>query len=135
MVRVMFIFRLDQRTGVPAYRQLVDQVRSAVSLGYLRDGDQLPTVRDVSASLAINPNTVNKAYRELELAGIATPKQGIGTFISGVGASHDPKDYLRLRASLVRWLVAARAAGLSDDQVNALFSSVKTTFLDEQGVG
>ncbi len=130
----MFIFRLDPRTGVPAYRQLVDQVRSAVSLGYLRDGDQLPPVRDVSASLAINPNTVNKAYRELERAGLATPKQGLGTFISGAGVGHDPKEYLRLRASLLRWLIAARTAGLSDDQVNALFASTKTGFLEERGV-
>ena len=77
----MIHFRLDPRSGVPAYRQLVDQVRQAVRLGLLRPGDQLPPVREVVTQIAINPNTVHRAYRDLEAEGLVEGQQGRGTFV------------------------------------------------------
>ena len=77
-----FQFALDLRSGVPVYRQLIDQVRSGVASGSLTSGDQLPTVRQLAVDLAINPNTVMRAYRELELGGLLETHQGTGTFIS-----------------------------------------------------
>ena len=77
-----FQFALDLHTGVPVYRQLIDQVRSGVASGSLSGGDQLPTVRQLAVDLAINPNTVMRAYRELELGGLLETHQGTGTFIS-----------------------------------------------------
>src|SRR5271168_1594855 len=75
-------FRLDPRSGVPAYRQLFDQVANAVRLGRLRPGDQLPAVREVVTQITINPNTVHRAYRELEYLGLTIPQRGLGTFIT-----------------------------------------------------
>jgi GntR family transcriptional regulator len=121
----MIEFHLDGRSGVSPYQQLVQQVRNALRLDLLREGDQLPTVKDVVASLAINPNTVLKAYRELEHEGLVAARPGVGTFVtrSLVGASlaaHAP-----LRRDLERWLAKARVAGLDDESIEALFS---TTF-------
>src|SRR3979411_2225961 len=79
--RLRFEFRLDLRSGVPVYRQLIDQVRSGMALGSLTAGDQLPTVRQMAVDLAINPNTVMRAYRELELGGLLETQQGTGTFM------------------------------------------------------
>ncbi len=79
---VSFQFALDLHTGVPVYRQLIDQVRSGIASGSLTAGDQLPTVRQLAVDLAINPNTVMRAYRELELGGLLETHQGTGTFIS-----------------------------------------------------
>ncbi|QOY85456.1 GntR family transcriptional regulator [Paludibaculum fermentans] len=77
-----FRFRLDNATGVPVYRQLIDQVQLAIASGAMRGGDQLPTVRQVAVDLAINPNTVMRAYRELEIRGTLATQQGLGTFVS-----------------------------------------------------
>jgi len=77
-----FTFRLDGGCGVPVYRQIMDQITLAIASGQLQGGTQLPTVRQVSVDLAINPNTVSKAYRELEIRGVLTTQQGIGTFIT-----------------------------------------------------
>lgn len=77
-----FAFALDLHTGVPVYRQLIDQVRAGIASGSLTAGDQLPTVRQLAVDLAINPNTVMRAYRELELGGLLETHQGTGTFIS-----------------------------------------------------
>ena len=117
----MIEFHLDARSGVAPYRQLIHQVRQALRLGLLREGDQLPKVKDVVARLAINPNTVLKAYRELEYEGLAAARPGIGTFVTGtlVGSSlaaHGP-----LRRDLTRWLAKARRAGLDDESIEALF--------------
>ena len=114
-------FHLDSRSGVAPYMQVIHQVRQALRLGLLREGDQLPTVKDVVARLAINPNTVLKAYRELEYEGLASARPGIGTFVTGTlsGASlaaHGP-----LRRDLRRWLAKARGAGLDDESIEALF--------------
>lgn len=87
--REPFRFRLDQTTGVPVYRQLIDQVLMAISAGVLRGGEQLPTVRQVAVDLAINPNTVMRAYRELEIRGTLTTQQGLGTFVTLSGVPED----------------------------------------------
>src|SRR6059058_5351328 len=75
-------FRLDEESGVPVYRQIIDQVMGGMATGALRPGDQLPTVRQVAVDLAINPNTVQRAYREMEIRGVLETQQGTGTFIS-----------------------------------------------------
>jgi GntR family transcriptional regulator len=75
-------FRLDPSSGIPAYRQVMDQIHGAIATGALAPGDQLPTVRQLAVDLAINPNTVVRAYRELEIRGVLSTQQGIGTFIS-----------------------------------------------------
>ena len=119
----MIEFHLDGRSGVAPYRQLIHQVRHALRLGLLHEGDQLPKVKDVVAGLAINPNTVLKAYRELEYEGLVAARPGIGTFVTseldGVPlAAHAP-----LRRDLQRWLTRARQAGLDDESIEALFAS------------
>lgn len=117
----MIEFHLDGRSGVSPYLQLVQQVRRALRLGLLSEGDQLPTVKDVVGELAINPNTVLKAYRELEHEGLVSAKPGVGTFVTrtltdNTLASHGP-----LRLDLQRWLAKARRAGLDDESIEALF--------------
>jgi GntR family transcriptional regulator len=117
----MIEFHLDGRSGVSPYLQLVQQVRRALRLGLLTEGDQLPTVKDVVGELAINPNTVLKAYRELEHEGLVSAKPGVGTFVTrtltdNTLASHGP-----LRLDLQRWLAKARRAGLDDESIEALF--------------
>ena len=118
----MIQFHLDTRSGVPAYLQLVQQVRQAVRLGILRPGDQLPTVKEVVTSLTINPNTVLHAYRQLDLEGLVEGRRGVGTFIAANPAP-PPIDNLKgLRSSLDRWVDRARAAGLDDESIGALFA-------------
>jgi GntR family transcriptional regulator len=118
----MIDFHLDTRSGVPTYLQLVQQVRQAVRLGILLPGDQLPTVKEVVGSLAINPNTVLKAYRELDHEGVVEGRRGIGTFVSASPASPPPDGVKELRSSLRRWVDRARAAGLDDDGMAAIFA-------------
>jgi GntR family transcriptional regulator len=115
-------FRLDTRSGVPTYLQLVQQVRQAVRLGILRPGDQLPTVKEVVGDLAINPNTVLKAYRELDREGLVEGRRGLGTFVSEGFPTPPPDGVKELRTSLGRWVARARAAGLDDDAIHSLFS-------------
>jgi len=115
-------FHLDSRSGVPAYLQLVQQVRQAVRLGILRPGDQLPTVKEVVAMLTINPNTVLHAYRQLDLEGLVEGRRGVGTFVAA-GSAPPPVDDLKgLRAALERWVGRARAAGLDDESIRALLA-------------
>ncbi len=121
----MFRFRLDSSTGVPPYLQLVHQVRQSLLLGYLQDGDQLPTVKDVVGDLAINPNTVVKAYRQLEHEGLAGGRPGQGTFITGSLSPARPARTQVLRASLEEWFRAAEEAGLGDEAVTALIAVVR----------
>jgi GntR family transcriptional regulator len=115
-------FHLDSRSGVSPYLQIVQQVRHALRLGLLREGEQLPTVKDVVARLAINPNTVLKAYRELEHAGLVAARPGVGTFVTDSSlvdpalAAHGP-----LRRELRGWIVKARHAGLDEESIEALF--------------
>jgi GntR family transcriptional regulator len=117
----MITFHLDSRSGVAPYMQLVQQVRHALRLGLLREGDQLPTVKDVVATLAINPNTVLKAYRELEYQGLVAARPGIGTFVTQTLSDESLEAHAQLRRELSRWLARARRAGLDDESIEALF--------------
>ena len=117
----MIEFYLDTRSGVSPYLQLVQQVRRAQKLGLLREGDQLPTVKEVVSKIAINPNTVQKAYRELEHEGLATARPGVGTFITKSLSETMLNAHGPLRHSLQGWLTDARAAGLDDESIEALF--------------
>ena len=121
-------FRLDAGSGVPTYLQLVQQVEHALRLGYLKPGDQLPKVRDVVASLAINPNTVLKAYRELETKGLAAGRPGQGTFVEATLSQVALPELATLRRSLLGWLASADGAGLDEDGIVALFSSALRDF-------
>jgi GntR family transcriptional regulator len=116
-------FRLDPTSGVPTYMQLVRQVEHALTLGYLIAGDQLPKVKDVVESLAINPNTVLKAYRELEHKGLTVGRPGQGTYIEATLDVVPLRDQAALLRRLARWLEAASAAGLDEDGMTALFTS------------
>jgi GntR family transcriptional regulator len=116
-------FRLDPGSGVPTYLQIVQQVEHALRLGYLVPGDRLPKVREVVASLAINPNTVLKAYRELEHKGLAAGRPGQGTFIEGTLDVVPLRDQQALKRGLSRWLTQAVEAGLDEEGIAALFAS------------
>jgi GntR family transcriptional regulator len=127
-------FRLDLASGVPTYLQLVHQVEHALRLGYLVLGDQLPKVRDVVAELAINPNTVLKAYKELETKGLAVGRPGQGTFIIEASLNQVALPELtELRRSLVSWVAAADAVGLDDDGIAALVANVLRDFRERRG--
>lgn len=113
-----FSLRLDPRTGVPAYRQVIDQILGAVASGALQPGDQLPTVRQLAVDLAINPNTVVRAYRELEIRGALSTQQGIGTFVSQRPIPTDEAERQARLSRLVADLLArAGAEGFSADEV------------------
>jgi GntR family transcriptional regulator len=118
---MMIEFHLDTRSGVSPYLQLVQQVRHAMRLGLLHEGDQLPTVKTVVAQLAINPNTVLKAYRELEHAGLASARPGVGTFVTATLSDASLAAHAPLRRELHRWMAKARLAGLDDESIEALF--------------
>jgi GntR family transcriptional regulator len=114
-------FHLDGRSGLSPYQQLVQQVRHALRLGLLTEGDQLPKVKDVVASLAINPNTVLKAYRELEHDGLVAARPGVGTFVTRTLGGATLAVLGPLRQDLRRWLTKARKAGLDEESIEALF--------------
>ncbi|MBL8293134.1 MAG: GntR family transcriptional regulator [Bryobacterales bacterium] len=105
-----FGFRLDLRSGVPVYRQLIDQVLGAIAAGILGPGDRLPTVRQVAVDLAINPNTVVRAYKELEIRGVLTTQQGTGTFISTSQPKPDEMERQRRLNQMVSEIVARAGA-------------------------
>jgi GntR family transcriptional regulator len=119
----MIEFHLDQRSGVATYLQIVQQAKEALRLGVLDVGDQLPTVREVVAALAINPNTVAKAYRELEREGLVVAQQGRGTFVASTLASPSLEYHQSLRRELEEWLRSAELAGLDEESVRALIST------------
>ena len=123
----MIQFHFDARSGVPTYLQLVQQVRQAVRLGILGPGDQLPTVKEVVGSLAINPNTVLKAYRELDHEGLTEGRRGQGTFIATTAPAVPPDGIGPVRTALQRWLRQARAAGLDDEAIDALIAETVRT--------
>ncbi|KPI05865.1 transcriptional regulator, GntR family [Actinobacteria bacterium OK074] len=123
----MVEYRIDRRSGVATYLQIVQQTKQALRLGQLEPGDKLPTAREVVEATAINPNTVLKAYRELEREGLVEARRGLGTFVRrGLGAVA-PADS-PLRAELAAWAARARTAGLDREDVAALFTAV----LEEQ---
>jgi GntR family transcriptional regulator len=116
----MIRFRVDGRSSVPPYLQIVQQVRQALRMGVLDVGDQLPSVREVVAATAINPNTVLKAYRDLEREGLVAAAAGRGTFVTKRPDGPPPGTHARLGRSLARWVREARAAGLDDESIESL---------------
>jgi GntR family transcriptional regulator len=124
-------FQLDTASGVATYLQLVHQVHQALQLGILEPGDQLPTAQQVVARLAINPNTVLKAYRDLEREGLVRPRPGQGTFIVGTLPRSDPAAQERFLSSMTAWLRRARAAGLGPDDIEAIYrTAVRNLFAE-----
>lgn len=121
----MFAFALRAESGVPVYVQLVHQVKNGIRMGLLRPGDQLPTASDVVKALAVNPNTVLKAYRELEREGLVSPRPGAGTFVQKTLGSASPEVRDRLFAELQAWMRQAEAAGLDGEDVLALFAGAQ----------
>ncbi|MDX6203445.1 MAG: hypothetical protein QOJ83_2945 [Frankiales bacterium] len=113
----MLNFRIETTSGLAPYVQVVQQVKQALRLGWLQPGDKLPTVHEVAASVAINPNTVQKAYRELELEGLVIGRPGQGTFVARSLSQSTPAALTALGRKLERWIAAARAAGLDDDGI------------------
>lgn len=124
-------FHLDGRSAVAPYKQLVQQVRQAMRLGLLVEGDQLPTVKEAVARLAINPNTVLKAYRELEYEGLVAARPGVGTFVTQTLTDESLAAHGPLREELQAWLAKARAAGLDADSIEALFVSTFRPLVEE----
>jgi GntR family transcriptional regulator len=128
-------FHLDARSGVAPYLQLIHQVRQALRLGLLREGDQLPTVKDVVGRLAINPNTVLKAYRELEYEGLVAARPGIGTFVTRTLSDGSLAALGPLRRELQRWIGKARRTGLDDESIEALFlTTFRSATEGEEGI-
>jgi len=113
-------FRLDGRSAVPPYLQIVQQVRQALRMGLIDVGDQLPSVREVVTATAVNPNTVLKAYRDLEREGLVAAAAGRGTFVTKRPDGPPPGTHTRLGRSLARWVQGARAAGLDDESIESL---------------
>src|SRR2546430_6323872 len=130
---VMIGYRLDTRSGLAPYLQLVQQTKDALRLGLLHPGDQLPTVKEVVASIAINPNTVLKAYRELEREELVEGRPGVGTFVSKT-LGGPRTDHPRLRRRLERWVTEARDAGLDDDSISALFDATLRGSLQQEDI-
>lgn len=127
----MIEFQLDPASGVATYLQLVQQVRQAIRVGILAPGDQLPTAQQVVAKLAINPNTVFKAYRDLERDGLVRPRPGQGTFVVGTLPPSDPAAQGRFLTSMTTWLRRARAAGLDPDDIEAIYrTAVRHVFAE-----
>lgn len=130
----MLAFVLDARSGVPAYVQLQQQVKHAMRTGTLRPGDQLPSAREVVLSLGINPNTVLKAYRELERETLIEVRQGQGTFVAADLMTVSPVELARLRRDLGRWIAAAGALGMQPDDMIELFTA-ETTAIQRGATG
>ncbi|MEV4612008.1 GntR family transcriptional regulator [Kitasatospora sp. NPDC049258] len=127
----MLEYRIDRRSGVATYLQIVQQTEHALRLGHLRPGDRLPTAKEVVAATAVNPNTVLKAYRELERRGLVAPRPGLGTFVLRSLAREESAAGSPLRTELAAWAARARAAGLGRADVEALVGSV----VDEEFTG
>ena len=129
----MIRFRVDGRSGTPPYQQIVQQVRQALRMGVLDVGDQLPSVREVVAATAVNPNTVLKAYRDLEREGLVEARAGQGTFVRGRPPGPPPGTHARLGRTLAAWVREARAAGLDDDAIESLLK-VTLQATDEEDI-
>jgi GntR family transcriptional regulator len=119
----MIVFSIDSRSAIPPYLQIVQQVKHALRLGMIEPGDQLPTIKQVVADVAINPNTVLKAYRDLERDGLVEGRPGIGTFVLKRPDGPPPPLLAQLRRSLDRWLRSAFDAGLDHESIASLFES------------
>jgi GntR family transcriptional regulator len=126
----MIQFRLDKHSGVPAYRQIIDQVRNAIYLGILQPGDRLPTVREVVKQITINPNTVHRAYLELELQGLTEGRTGSGTYIRQ-SLSEISDEQPRLLSQLEAWIDSAQQAGLAPEAIEALIAQAINSMKEE----
>lgn len=131
----MVVFRIDRRSGVATYLQIVRQVEQALRMGALEEGDRLPTAAQVAAATKVNPNTTLKAYRELERAGLAEVRQGAGTFITRSLAQPQSGPGSPLRTALDGWLREARSEGLSGRDVQALFRAGYEAAYPQDGGG
>jgi GntR family transcriptional regulator len=132
ILRQSISFQLSSCSGVPAYIQLVQQIKQAMRMGILNVGDKLPTVKEVVAEVAINPNTVMKAYWELEHEGLVEGRQGVGTFVSSRPAGPPPVTQVRLARSLEKWVQTARQAGLDDESIESLVrSTLRSSHIEE----
>ena len=127
-------FHLNSKSGVAPYLQLIRQVRQALRLGLLRAGDQLPTVKDIAGSLAINPNTVLKAYRLLEYEGLLAAKPGVGTFVTKTISDATVAAHQRLSAELSTWIGRAQQAGLDLEDIEGLFQRAVQSAAREEAV-
>jgi GntR family transcriptional regulator len=132
-MRQTISFQLSSDSGVPAYLQLVQQVKQALRMGVLEVGDKLPTVKEVVAEVAINPNTVMKAYWELEHEGLVEGRQGVGTFVSRRPDGPPPGTQAKLAKSLERWVHTARGEGLDDESIEALLRATLRASWEEGG--
>jgi GntR family transcriptional regulator len=117
----MIEFYLDPSSGVSTYLQLVQQVHQALRIGVLEPGDRLPTAQQVVASLTINPNTVLKAYRELEREGLVRARPGLGTFVVRTPPGTDPATLVKYRRSMASWMRSAQQAGLGSEEIEAIY--------------
>ena len=124
LLKQLISFQLNPSSGIPAYLQIVQQVERALRMGTLRPGDQLPTVKQVVAEVTVNPNTVTRAYRELEHAGLVEGRQGVGTFVARRPHGPPPEEQMRVARGLERWIETARAAGLDDQAMEAMLRSL-----------
>jgi GntR family transcriptional regulator len=127
-------FRVDSRSVVPPYLQIVQQVRQALRMGLLDTGDKLPAVREVVAATAVNPNTVLKAYRDLEREGLIEARPGHGTFVLKRPPGPPPGTHSRLGRSLARWVRQAREAGLDDESIESLLRVTLHAAADEEEI-
>ncbi|GGC60088.1 GntR family transcriptional regulator [Hoyosella rhizosphaerae] len=124
----MILYRIDKASGIPAYVQLVTQTKRALRLGHLAVGEKLPTAKEVVAELAINPNTVLKAYRELETEGLVEPRAGLGTFVTTSLAKPGMAETDSLREQLHQWIRSGHNAGLERDDLDALVADELDTY-------
>src|SRR5579862_3083656 len=120
VLRQSISFQLSQDSGVPAYLQLARQVKQAIRMGVLEVGDKLPTVKEVVAEVAVNPNTVMKAYWQLEHEGLVEGRQGVGTFVARRPAGPPPDTQARFARGLEQWVKEARAEGIDDDGIDSM---------------
>jgi GntR family transcriptional regulator len=127
-------FHLNSKSGVAPYLQLIRQVRQALRMGLLRAGDQLPTVKDIAGSLAINPNTVLKAYRLLEYEGVVAAKPGVGTFVTKTVSDVTVAAHRRLNGELLAWIGRAQQAGLDLEDIEGLFQRAVQSAAREEAV-
>ena len=130
----MISFRVDSRSVIPPYLQIVQQVRQALRMGLLDAGDKLPAVREVVAATAVNPNTVLKAYRDLEREGLIEARPGHGTFVLKRPPGPPPGTHSRLGRSLARWVRQAREAGLDDESIESLLRVTLRAAADEEEI-
>ena len=128
----MISFHLDVRSGIAPYLQIVGQVRQALLLGLLSEGDKLPTVKEVVAEVTVNPNTVMKAYWQLEHEGLVEGRQGVGTFVSRRPSGPPPDTQARLARGLKQWVTSARSEGLDDEAIESMLRATLSSSGVEQ---